>query len=147
MQPTVTVEEVKQRIEQALPGARVRVGTFSGHDHFEAEVHARFALPAVLKAPLGTSGRGLARWLPGEARSAAQEGWLARVLAAQGAVLVEPWLPRVLDLSLHLDAAGPARVRWVRQLCDGRGQYGHLCPRGLQRGARHRPGGYQPPLR
>jgi stress-induced morphogen len=40
MQPTVSIEEVQQRIEQALPGARVRVGTFSGDDHFEAEVHA-----------------------------------------------------------------------------------------------------------
>ena len=36
----VTIEEVKQRIEQALPGAQVRVGTFSGDDHFEAEVRA-----------------------------------------------------------------------------------------------------------
>ena len=40
MQPTVSIEEVKRRIEQALPGAKVRVGTFSGHDHFEAEVLA-----------------------------------------------------------------------------------------------------------
>jgi stress-induced morphogen len=39
-QPYVSVDEVKTRIERALPGARVRVGTFSGHDHFEAEVHA-----------------------------------------------------------------------------------------------------------
>ena len=40
MQPTVSIEEVKRRIEQALPGSTVRVGTFSGHDHFEAEVQA-----------------------------------------------------------------------------------------------------------
>jgi stress-induced morphogen len=31
---------VKRRIEAALPGARVQVGTFSGHDHFEAIVAA-----------------------------------------------------------------------------------------------------------
>jgi len=36
----ITVEEVRNRIESALPGARVRVGTFSGHDHFEAIVEA-----------------------------------------------------------------------------------------------------------
>ena len=36
----ITVEEVRQRIETALPGARVEVGTFSGHDHFEAVVVA-----------------------------------------------------------------------------------------------------------
>jgi len=36
----VSVEEVKRRIEAALPGAKVRVGTFSGDDHFEAVVEA-----------------------------------------------------------------------------------------------------------
>lgn len=36
----VSVEQVKARIEEALPGAAVQVGTFSGHDHFEAVVRA-----------------------------------------------------------------------------------------------------------
>jgi stress-induced morphogen len=36
----VSVEEVKRRIETALPGAKVQVGTFSGDDHFEAVVEA-----------------------------------------------------------------------------------------------------------
>lgn len=36
----ITIDEVKQRIEAALPGAEVQVGTFSGHDHFEAVVIA-----------------------------------------------------------------------------------------------------------
>lgn len=36
----IDVEQVRQRIEQALPGARVEVGTFSGHDHFQAVVEA-----------------------------------------------------------------------------------------------------------
>ncbi len=36
----ISIEEVKRRIEDALPGARVQVGTFSGHDHFEAVVEA-----------------------------------------------------------------------------------------------------------
>lgn len=36
----VTADEVKQRIEAALPGARVAVDTFAGHDHFQAEVRA-----------------------------------------------------------------------------------------------------------
>ena len=39
MQPP-SVNEVKERIEQALPGAKVKVGTFSGADHFEALVEA-----------------------------------------------------------------------------------------------------------
>jgi stress-induced morphogen len=36
----LTPAEVKRRIEVALPGARVVVGTFSGPDHFEAVVEA-----------------------------------------------------------------------------------------------------------
>jgi stress-induced morphogen len=36
----ITIDEVQSKIESALPGARVRVGTFSGHDHFEAIVEA-----------------------------------------------------------------------------------------------------------
>ena len=40
MEATVSVQEVKRRIEDALPGARVQVGTFSGADHFEALVEA-----------------------------------------------------------------------------------------------------------
>lgn len=36
----VTVDEVKARIEAALPGARVEVGTFQGDDHFQARVTA-----------------------------------------------------------------------------------------------------------
>ena len=36
----ISVEEVRKRIEDALPGAVVQVGTFSGHDHFEATVTA-----------------------------------------------------------------------------------------------------------
>ena len=36
----ITVEEVKHRIEQALPGARAQVGLFQGADHFQAVVEA-----------------------------------------------------------------------------------------------------------
>ena len=36
----ITVEEVRKRIADALPGANVQVGTFSGMDHFEALVVA-----------------------------------------------------------------------------------------------------------
>jgi stress-induced morphogen len=36
----VSPDEVRRRIEAALPGASVEVGTFSGDDHFEARVEA-----------------------------------------------------------------------------------------------------------
>ncbi|MDH3629464.1 MAG: BolA/IbaG family iron-sulfur metabolism protein [Acidobacteriota bacterium] len=37
---SVSLEEVRRRIEETLPGARVQVETFSGHDHFQAVVEA-----------------------------------------------------------------------------------------------------------
>ena len=40
MDEEISVEEVRRLIEQALPGARVEVGTFQGDDHFEATVSA-----------------------------------------------------------------------------------------------------------
>lgn len=40
METAVSIDEVRRRIESALPGARVRVGTFQGGDHFEAVVEA-----------------------------------------------------------------------------------------------------------
>ena len=36
----ISIKDVKQRIERALPGARVEVSTFSGADHFQASVEA-----------------------------------------------------------------------------------------------------------
>jgi stress-induced morphogen len=36
----ISVEEVRRRIEAALPGATVDVGTFHGPDHFQAVVEA-----------------------------------------------------------------------------------------------------------
>lgn len=98
---------------------------------------------AVLKAPLGTSGRGQTRVpldagapLDPTAREGAQAlAWLRGTLRRQGAVLVAPWLERTHDLSLLLDV-GPhasAEVRLRRAFCDARGQYrGHLLGRGLE---------------
>jgi len=40
MENPVSADAVRRRIEAALPGARVEVGTFSGSDHFQAVVAA-----------------------------------------------------------------------------------------------------------
>lgn len=52
----------------------------------------------LLKAPIGTAGRGARRWRGGEARP-----WAERVLAEQGGLLVEPWRERLADLSAQAD--------------------------------------------
>ncbi|MFM2245716.1 MAG: hypothetical protein RL071_1790 [Pseudomonadota bacterium] len=56
---------------------------------------------AVIKAPFGASGRGAQRVLGG--LTDPQRRWAAGALAAQGALVVMPWLARALDLSQHAD--------------------------------------------
>jgi hypothetical protein len=79
----------------------------------------------VIKAIYGSSGRDQIHCRGGQLRDG-QRGWLENILKQQGQVVVEPWLDKVMDLSLHFDvgATGEAEVRgWMRFLTDGRGQY------------------------
>ena len=55
----------------------------------------------VIKAPFGASGRGAQRVIGSMTPS--QSRWAAGVLAAQGALVVMPWLARALDISQHAD--------------------------------------------
>jgi len=79
----------------------------------------------VVKAPLGTSGRGMVRIFTA-ADHASARAWTERTVASQGAVVVEPWLDRLLDLSVQINVAedGSVRVLGVtRFTTDSRGQY------------------------
>ena len=79
----------------------------------------------VIKAIYGSSGRDQIHCKDGQLRDG-QRGWLQKILQRQGEVVVEPWLDRVIDLSLHFDisAEGEVQVRgWTRFLTDDRGQY------------------------
>ena len=79
----------------------------------------------VVKAIYGSSGRGQIHCRGGQLR-AAQRGRLENILRQQGQVVVEPWLDKVVDLSLHFDVGveGETTVAgWTRFLTDGRGQY------------------------
>lgn len=80
--------------------------------------------PVVIKAPLGTAGRSMIRVVDGRL-TVPQRGWVASTLRRQGAVVVEPWLERIADLSFRLTVDGEgARVDNVgRFLTDRRGQY------------------------
>jgi hypothetical protein len=73
----------------------------------------------VLKAPLGTAGRGMRRFGPDA------EAWARGVLSSQGAVLVERWLDRAVDLSVQFDVGDDGVVchPWGRFLTDDRGRY------------------------
>lgn len=79
----------------------------------------------VVKADLGSSGRNMIRVSDGTL-SPEQHAWLERALVQHGAVVVEPWLDRLCDVSmqLHIDVPGRARLLHVgRFLADARGQY------------------------
>ncbi len=79
----------------------------------------------VIKAAIESSGRGHIHARGGQLRPE-QRGWLENVLARHGAVVVEPWLDKVLDLSLHLDVDAHGQVQvagWTRFFTDARGQY------------------------
>ena len=78
----------------------------------------------VVKAIYGSSGRGQIHCRGGQLR-AEQRGRLENILRQQGQVVVEPWLDKVMDLSLHFDVGteGTAVAGWTRFFTDGRGQY------------------------
>lgn len=77
----------------------------------------------VVKAPWSSSGRGRIR--PRGALTDPERGWLRRTLELQGAVVVEPWLDRVVDLSLHATVTddGVRIDGLVRFVVDERGAF------------------------
>jgi uncharacterized ferritin-like protein (DUF455 family) len=79
----------------------------------------------VIKAPLGSAGRGMVRIFTSSDEAPAW-AWTSRVLSQQGGVVVEPWLERVMDLSAQIAVGSDGRTRLLgitRFLTDQRGQY------------------------
>lgn len=79
----------------------------------------------AIKAPLGTSGKNIIRVRDG-AFVSGQRGWVVNVLAAQGEVVVEPWLDKQFDLSTRGFIHPDGRVEWrgrAQFFTDQRGQY------------------------
>ncbi|MFT5684119.1 MAG: uncharacterized ferritin-like protein (DUF455 family) [Myxococcota bacterium] len=94
------------------------------------ETEATLDGPCVIKAELGAAGRGAMRVDGGLTEP--QRRWLTRTLRSQGAVVVEPWLPRILDLSFHFTMTddGARLEGTTRFFTDSRGQYlGHWLSR------------------
>jgi uncharacterized ferritin-like protein (DUF455 family) len=79
----------------------------------------------VLKAPWGLAGRSLLRITEPAASLAAskQAAWVERILTEQGALVVEPWLDRVADFSVHYDVASgsPPKLRGMVRLYNDSG--------------------------
>ena len=121
---------------EAHPEQAPVLGTLddAGMTHRDAaavQAHARALLAAgrgaMLKAPLGTAGTQARRVTdaadldPGSPGA----GWVAKRLTEQGALIVEPYLDRVADLSLnlHLDDAGVRLVGLRRFITGPRFEY------------------------
>lgn len=86
-------------------------------------VHDRGWDEALAKSPFGAAGQKNRKFpaaAPGELRP-----WVNRVLEQQGAVVIEPWLPRVFDFSVHFDSdtRGLRRLGFVQLENDRRGQF------------------------
>ncbi|MCX6128906.1 MAG: hypothetical protein NTX25_07560, partial [Proteobacteria bacterium] len=62
--------------------------------------HEQFGTPTVIKSPYGFAGSGMLRAYPGQALNESQLGWIERQLQLYGAVLIEPWLQRIADISV-----------------------------------------------
>lgn len=89
-----------------------------------AAIRRRGHHPVVLKEALGLAGHNAIRllepdWLDSQVR------WIERVTEGGRALLVEPWLDRCLDFSVHLDLepAGLKLRGYSGLLNDERGQY------------------------
>nr|NIP95114.1 hypothetical protein [Akkermansiaceae bacterium] len=61
------------------------------------------AAECVLKAPFSTAGRERLIRRCADPPSPGELAWIEAVLDAQGCLVIEPWLERVLDFSLHYD--------------------------------------------
>ncbi|MCM8531357.1 MAG: ferritin-like domain-containing protein [Lentisphaeraceae bacterium] len=78
---------------------------------------------SVVKSPLGASGRNMFRVMDSKLTEV-QESQIQNLLADQKELIVEPWVERVLDFSLHFDLYDKAKfVGTTRLINDERGQY------------------------
>ena len=89
-----------------------------------ATIRARGHKRVVAKMLFGVAGSNMQRlWEPELTDS--QHKWLRRTIAAEGGVVIEPWLERVFDFSFqfHMTPTGLRRIGMVEMINDQRGQY------------------------
>ncbi len=89
--------------------------------HAFRRLHEEGATEGVAKSPYGAAGQKNHKF----PIDAAGETQVARIFARQGAMVIEPWLARVFDFSIHYDMtdAGLRRVAFVQLENDRRGQF------------------------
>ena len=78
----------------------------------------------VVKSLYGSAGGNMLRCWESKI-SERQMGWIANALRREGALLVEPWLDRMMDFSVHWQVE-PGAIRWIgwsHLKVDDRGHY------------------------
>jgi len=90
-------------------------------------ISCELQLNTVLKDPFGTAGMGQLRLEPDRALSSSEQGWVCKVLANHGQMMVEPWVKDVDDYSALLmvprGGSSKAVISTTRFFTDLRGQY------------------------
>ncbi len=85
-------------------------------------IKAQFGLPTVVKSPFGFSGANMCRLYPEKGIQASQSGWITKQLKSFGAVVVEPWLSKVYDISFVWKSSQAPLQRNVF-ITDNKGRY------------------------
>ena len=106
-------KETGMRIDERLGPDPESAGLLRGVEEIEAAVAELLdrgaTRQALLKAPYACSGRGHLR-VNGESQPDRTRGWIKNALDDHGAVVVEPWLERVLDFSALYEALPDGRI-------------------------------------
>ena len=79
----------------------------------------------VLKTPFGTAANGLRLLEKSDSLSSSLEAWIQAIFETQGSLIVEPWLNRVFDFSVQLNAtsSGLKPIAYTQLLNNQRGQF------------------------
>ncbi len=93
-------------------------------------IHKRYRIPAVIKSPYGFAGSGMLRAYPDQDLTDAQLGWIERQLVLYGCILIEPWMKRIVDISVVWTAANDKMESFVFYT-NAKGQYKGHCLQSL----------------
>jgi len=93
-------------------------------------IHKQYKIPAVIKSPYGFAGSGMLRAYPDQDLTDAQLGWIERQLDLYGCILIEPWMKRIVDMSVVWTANSEKMESFVFYT-NAKGQYKGHCLQSL----------------
>lgn len=94
---------ITQHWVEQLPDAGVVFRAWQGAQASTREHFASGGGTLLAKAPYGTSGTQNKRLLNAQELDGPIGGWIRSVIESQGEIVIEPWLDKVVDLSIQLE--------------------------------------------